>query len=291
MMKIMVTGASGHLGRQTIEFLRQRVSTDRIVALARDPDVLWELAASGIEVRRGDYADAGSFLPALRGIDKILLVSAAAFTDRISQHRNVIAAAKEAGVRHLIYTSIQRGLQSTLTIPMVTESDIATEDALKVSGLDYTILFNSLYLDAVPMMLGDTIPEGDLHAPGGTGRGALVARRDLAEANAVILSEPGHENRSYILGASEAVSLADIAAIFASIVGRPVRYIETAVQEYVDAKIALGFPQPAAAFLAQWVNALGAGEFSEITLDLERLIGRKPTSCRDFLIANYPRRA
>lgn len=154
-----------------------------------------------------------------RGIDKILLVFAAAFTDRISQHRNVIAAAKEAGVRHLIYTSIQRGLQSILTIPMVTESDIATEHALKVSGLDYTILFNSLYLDAVPMMLGATIPEGDLHAPGGIGRGALVARRDLAEANAVILSEPGHENRSYVLGASEAVSL----AVFASIVGRPVR--------------------------------------------------------------------
>jgi NAD(P)H dehydrogenase (quinone) len=286
MTKLLVTGATGHLGRQTIEFLRERVPADRIVALARDPAALSDLAASGIEVRRGDYLDKASLLAAFAGVEKVLLVSAVAFTDRLPQHRNVIDAAKEAGVRHIIFTSIQRKAVSPLVISMVTESDIATEDALKASGLDYTILFNALYLDALSMIIGDRAVEDGVRVPGGSGKGALVARRDLAEANAVLLAGAGHENRSYTLSGAKAVSFADIAEALSKIAGKRVAYVDTPIEAFVAAKVALGFPPAAAAFLAEWAQAVAVGEYAEVTGDLERLIGRKPVDYVDFLAAS-----
>ena len=220
---------------------------------------------------------------AFAGVEKLLLVSAVAFTDRLTQHRNVIEAAKEAGVRHLIYTSIQRKAVSPLVISMVTESDIATEDALKASGLDYTILFNPLYLDVLKMIVGDRTLEDGVRAPGGSGKGALVARRDLAEANAVILAEAGHENRSYKLGDARAFSFADVADALGDIAGKRVAYVDTPVAAFVAAKVALGFPLSVATFLAEWVRAVAVGEYAELTGDLERLIGRKPVDYVDFL--------
>jgi NAD(P)H dehydrogenase (quinone) len=285
MTKLLVTGATGHLGRQTIEFLRGRVPAERIVALARDPAALADMAASGIEVRRGDYFDKASLVAAFAGVEKLLLVSAVAFTDRITQHQNVISTAKEAGVRHIIFTSIQRKAVDPLVISMVTESDVATEEALKASGLEYTILYNALYLGALTMMIGDPAAEDGVRVPGGSGKGALVARRDLAEANAVILATSGHENRSYTLGGAETISFADIAKTLGDIAGKPVAYIDTPVDAYVAAKIALSFPPAAAAFLAEWAKAVAVGEYAEITGDLERLIGRKPVSFADFLAA------
>lgn len=150
----------------------------------------------------------------------------------------------------------------------VTEYDIATEAALKGSGLAYTILFNALYLDAVPMILGETLPLDGVRLPGGDGKGTMVSRRDLAEANAVVLTQSGHVNTSYTLGASEAASFADIAA-----------------------KVGVGLPEPVAAFLVEWVQAVATGEYAEVTQDLERLLGRHPTTCAAFLEARYSRAA
>ena len=213
----------------------------------------------------------------------MLLVSAVAFTDRLKQHLNVIEAAKEAGVRHIIFTSIQRKAVASLVISMVTESDIATEEALKASGLDYTILHNALYLDALSMIIGDRTLEDGVRVPGGTGSGAMVARRDLADANANILAGTGHENRSYTLGGSRSFSFADIAKALGDIAGKRVEYIDTPVDEFVAAKVALGFPPAAAGFLAEWAQAIAVGEYAEVTGDLERLIGRKPVDYLDFL--------
>lgn len=283
MTKLLVTGATGHLGRQTIEFLRERTSTSRIVALARDPTALSDLAASGIEVRRGDYVDKASLVAAFAGVEKMLLVSAVAFTDRLAQHLNVIEAAKEAGVRHIVFTSIQRKAVSPLVISMVTESDIATEEALKASGLNYTILYNALYLDALSMIMGDRATEDGVRVPGGTAKGALVARRDLAEANAAIMAGTGHENQSYTLGGGRTASFADIAVALGNIAVKRVDYVDTPIDEYVAAKVALGFPPAAAGFLAEWAQAVAVGEYAEVSGDLERLIGRKPVDYVDFL--------
>jgi NAD(P)H dehydrogenase (quinone) len=287
MNKILVTGATGHLGRETLEFLLKQVPASQLVALARDPAKLADLAERGVDIRQGDYFDSESLSRAFEGIDKVLLVSAVAFTDRITQHLNVIAAAKAAGVKQLVYTSIQRKAGSFFSISMVTESDKATEQAIKDSGIPYTILRNTLYIDTVPLLLGDKVFDEGVRVPGGSGRAPLVLRSELAEANALVLTQDAHENKIYTLGASEAFSFADIAAVFSEIKETPVPYVDITVQEFIDEKVAGGFPPPAAAFLAEWVQAVAAGEFAEVTRDLECLLGRKPTGYREFLQASY----
>jgi NAD(P)H dehydrogenase (quinone) len=289
MSKILVTGATGHLGRQTIEFLSKRLPKDRIVAMARDPNTLSDLSATGVDVRAGDYTDRASLTSAFAGVERVLLVSAVAFTDRLPQHLNVIEAAKSAGVRHLVYTSIQRKAEAPLVISGVTESDIATEEAMKASGLDFTILHNALYLDTLPLILGDHVLDDGVRVPGGVGKGALVLRRDLAEANAVVLTESGHANRSYILGGAESFSFADVAQALGGIAEKRVPYVDTPVEAYVESRANLGLPRPVAAFLAEWVQAVAVGEYGQVTGDLERLIGRKPLGYADFLEAAYPK--
>jgi NAD(P)H dehydrogenase (quinone) len=287
MNKILVTGATGHLGRETLEFLLKQVPASQLVALARDPAKLADLAERGVDVRAGDYFDPESLSRAFEGIDKVLLVSAVAFTDRITQHRNVIAAAKAAGVKQLVYTSIQRKAGSSFSISMVTESDKATEQAIKDSGIAYTILRNTLYLDAVPLILGNAVLDEGVRVPGGSGQAPLAVRSELAEANALVLTQAVHENKTYTLGASETFSFADVAAVLSEIKARPLPYADITVQQFIDEKVAGGFPAPAAVFLAEWIQAVAVGEFTEVTGDLERLIGRKPTGYREFLQASY----
>jgi NAD(P)H dehydrogenase (quinone) len=284
MSKLLVTGATGELGGATVKALLQRVDAGQIVALARDPA---KVDGLGVEVRRGDYLDLASLIDAFEGVQKVLLVSAVAFTDGLTQHINVINAAKAAGVKHLVYTSIQRKEGSSFEISMVTESDIATERALIDSGLIYTILRNTLYLDVLPLMLGADVMELGVRMTDGQGKAPMVARADLAEANAVVLSEPGHDNRIYTLGASEAFSFTDVASELSMISARPVTFIRTSNAQFADRLISTGFPKAPAEFMAEWSRAVSNGEFEQVTGDLERLIGREPVGYKAFLEGVY----
>jgi NAD(P)H dehydrogenase (quinone) len=149
---ILVTGATGGLGHETIDALLTTTPATDIAALVRDVSKATDLAQRGVDVRQADYFDHPALVQAFQGIEKVLLVSSVAFTDRVSQHRNVIDAAKEAGVKHLFYTSIQRS--SDFVMPEVTESDLATEAYLKASGLTYTILKNGYYFEGLGYLIG-----------------------------------------------------------------------------------------------------------------------------------------
>lgn len=287
MSKILVTGATGHLGELTLRALLKHTSAAQIVGLARDPAKAHALAELGVEIRQGDYADRETLELAFAGIDKLLLVSAVAFTDRQTQHENVIAAAKAAGVRHIVFTSVQHRADSDFKISMVTDSDRATEQALQDSGLTYTIVRNNLYLDALPFLLGNSVIERGLRLPAGSGRAPLVARSDLAEANAVILTQAGHENKTYALGADEAVSFADMASYLGEIAGVDVPCIGVSVDDYVAERVAEGFPEAVGAFLCEWVLAVNVGDLADASGDLRRLIGRQPIGYREFLKAIY----
>lgn len=143
MSKILVTGVTGFMGRRTVEhLLKKGVPAGNIIGLARKMDNVANLATQGVEIRLGDYLDYNSLLRAFKGVDKVMLTSAVAFTDRFKQHLNVINAARRAGVKHLVYMAIIRKNGSERVMPEVTPSDIATEDALKASGLDYTIVYH-----------------------------------------------------------------------------------------------------------------------------------------------------
>jgi len=183
MSNILVTGATGGLGKAVVENLLKTTSSAQLSVLVRDPAKAADLQAQGVTIRQGDYEDYASLTAAFVGVEKLLLVAGNDVPRRTPQHTNVINAAKEAGVKHLVYTSFQRKTEDgSSPIAFVTDAHLATEKLLHESGLVYTILLNSLYLDVLPQLMGPQVletgtiylgrhgPRG-LRQPGRPGRG------------------------------------------------------------------------------------------------------------------------
>jgi NAD(P)H dehydrogenase (quinone) len=282
---ILVTGATGGLGHQTIDVLLTTTPATEIAALVRDVSKATDLVNRGVDVRQADYLDYPALVQAFRGVDKVLLVSAVAFTDRVRQHRNVIDAAKQAGVKHLFYTSIQRS--TNFVMPQVTESDLATEAYLKASGLTYTILKNGYYFEGLGYLIGSEVPDTEIRFPAGDGKIAFVKRTELAAATAALLTSEGHDNQEYTLTGSEAYSFHDIARELSALAGRPIVYQSSELAPYIAQKVAAGFPDFVANFLAQWGAATQHGMLAGTDDTVERLLGRKPTSLREYLKTTY----
>ena len=282
---ILVTGATGGLGHQTIDFLLTTTPAAEIAALVRDVSKATDLVQRGVDVRQADYFDYPALVQAFRGVDKVLLVSAVAFTDRVRQHRNVIDAAREAGVKHLFYTSIQRS--SDFVMLEVTESDLATEAYLKAFGLVYTILKNGYYFEGLGYLIGSEVPDAEIRFPAGEGKIAFVKRTELAAATATLLTSEGHDNQEYTLSGSEAYSFHDIAQEFSALAGRPIAYKSSELAPYIAQKIADGFPEVIANFFAQWGAATKHGMLAGPHNTVERLLGRKPTSLKEYLKTTY----
>ena len=288
MGKLLVTGATGNLGRLTLQLLLERRPAEQLAGLARTPERAADLAALGVDIRPGDYFDPASLVSAFDGVDKLLLVSAQAFTDRNTQHFNAIAAAKLAGVKHVIYTAIQRDDELGINQVGVTESDVFAEQTLRASGLTYTILRNPMYLDQFDVYVAADAYETGVRVPPGEGTMAPALLRDLAAANVAVLTQDGHDDKTYTLNGSEAASFRDIAATLSQIHGAPVPYRPVGVEEYLESYLQKGIPRPVAEFMTAWVVGVGQGSFSRNTGDLERLIGYRPTGYREFLEKNYP---
>ena len=282
---LLVTGATGGLGHETIDALLTTTPATEIAALVRDASKAADLAQRGVDVRQADYFDYPALVQAFQGIEKVLLVSTVAFTDRLSQHRNVIDAAKEAGVQHLFYTSIQRS--SDFVMPEVTESDLATEAYLQASGLAYTILHNGYYFEGLGYLIGSEVPESEIRFSAGEGKIAFVKRTELAAATAALLTSEGHVNQSYTLTGSEAYSFHDVARELSALAGRPITYHSSELAPYIAQKVATGFPDFVANFFAQWGVATAHGMLAGTDDTVERLIGRKPTSLREYLKTTY----
>ncbi|WP_080053959.1 SDR family oxidoreductase [Spirosoma aerolatum] len=282
---ILVTGATGGLGHQTIDFLLTTTPAAKIAALVRDVNKATDLVKQGVDVRQADYIDYSALVKAFQGVEKVLLVSAVAFTDRVRQHRNVIDAAVQAGVKHLFYTSIQRS--TDFVMPEVTESDLATEAYLKASGLVYTILKNGYYFEGLGYLIGSEVPDSEIRFPAGEGKIAFVKRTELAATTASLLTSEGHENQEYILSGSAAYSFHDIAREFSALAGRPIAYKSIDEAHYIAQKVAAGFPEVVANFLAQWGAAAKEGMLAGTSDTVERLLGRQPTSLREYLQTTY----
>jgi NAD(P)H dehydrogenase (quinone) len=282
MTKILVTGATGHIGRKTLEHLLKRKPASDLVGLARDPARAAELAAAGVEIRKADYFD----YDALAGIDKLLLVSAHGFTDRHTQHQNVIHAAREVGVKHVLYTPIARRDGSDLVLPEITDSDLFTEKVLKESGLDYTILAHPPFMESFQGYIGvGQVSPAELRFPAGDGKVAPATRDDLAEAQAIVLAEDGHQNRTYVLTGSPAVSFNDVANTLSALSGTTVNYVPNTDEEFIAHLLTLGMAEHTAHFLLGWMHGIKAGEWVETSGDVQRLLGRKTTSVDQFLRA------
>lgn len=290
MTKILVTGATGNIGRKTLQHLLKRLPAADLVGLARDPAKAADLAAAGIEIRQGDYFEPEGLVQAFGGIDKLMLVSATAFTDRNTQHQNAINAARQAGIKHIVYMPIIHQAGSAFALPDITDQDLFVEEQLKASGLAYTLVGHPPFIESIPFFIGGQALETGVHAPSGEGKAGLASRDDLAEAHAIVLSEDGHAYKTYALYGDPAVSFSNVAEILSEIRGETVPYVAGTDEDYIGHLMASGLPEPAARFALGWVQGVNAGAWDGKAGDLEKLLGRKPMTVAEFLRTNYAAR-
>ena len=286
MGKILVTGASGDIGRKTLLHLLKLKPADQLIGLARDPSKAADLAAKGIEVRQGDYFDRDSLLRAFKGVERLMLTSTHAFTDRKTAQANVIDVAAEAGVRHLVYMAIFRKKNSTVSMKEITQEDIFTEQKLLLSGLNYTIAYHPPFLDVLAFYIGPKAQETGVRLPAGERKFNAATRDDLAAGHAAILAGQGHENKTYALTGDPAISFSDIAGILSKLTGTKVPFVKISDEEYLAA-IGQSIPANIAQFVLEWVHNMSDGEWEEQTKDLETLIGRKATTPTEFFRDGY----
>ena len=282
-MSLVITGATGHLGRLVVESLIDGgVAAADIIATGRSLDRLQDLADRGVQVREADYADPASLRAAFTGAHRLLLVSGIEPQVRVEQHRNAIEAARDAGVELLAYTSIVNAGTSTLKLA---EDHLATEALLLGSGVPFVLLRNSWYLENYTAQLAPVLEHGVLFGSAGQGRVSAAARADYAAAAAVVLTTDGHAGRAYELGGDAPFTLAELAAEITACSGTPVRYTDLSEADHIRTLAVHGLPQPFAEILADADQGLGRGELHTASGDLARLIGRPATPLRDAVAA------
>ncbi|MCP9756680.1 SDR family oxidoreductase [Lacihabitans sp. CCS-44] len=284
---ILVTGATGQLGQIVIEKLSEKIPTSQIAALVRDAAKAEHLTAKGIDVRVGDYHNSNSLLAAFQGVEKLLLISSNDFNDRLGQHKNVIDAAVKAGVKHILYTGVTMNDIQTSPLKPFLEDHYLTEEYIKVSGLSYTFLQNSLYAEVIPMFLGENVVETGVFFPAGQGKVAFALREDLGEATANILMSEGHENQTYHLTGSETISFAEVAAILSELSGKDVSYINPENEVFVGALKQFGLPEPIIQMSVLFAAGIKNNDFNKIYGSLEKFLERTPTNIKTYLKAAY----
>ncbi|MFD3552707.1 SDR family oxidoreductase [Streptomyces goshikiensis] len=273
-MSIVVTGATGALGRLVVEELLGRVPADRLAVVVRNKEKAADLAERGIDVRIADYDDAASLAGAFHAGDRVLLISGSEVGRRVPQHTAVIEAAKSAGVAQLAYTGILGGPEADFEL--AAEHKV-TEQAILDSGLPYTFLRNGWYHENYTGNLGTVLEHGAVVGSAGAGRVASAARADYAAAAAVVLTGDGHLGGVYELSGDTAWSLEEYAAEVAAQAGREVAYTEVPAEAHLSILTGAGLPEGFAALLVDVDAAISRGRLASTGGDLSRLIGRPTT--------------
>jgi len=284
---IIVTGATGQLGRQIVEQLLDLLSADQIVATSRDPTKADALLARGVQVRRADFAEADTLASAFEGGSQLLLVSSNAQAyggNSLAQHRTAIEAARAAGVRRIVYTS-HMGADAVSAFPPA-RGHAATEQMLGESGLAWTALRNGFYANTVTRVMGDAAASGVIETPQ-DGKVSWTDRGDLAAAAARILVQEGRfEGPTPPLTASQALDFADVAATLADLHGRPVEWRMISDEDQAQRIRANGAPPIVVDLMLGMYQAARAGEFMAVGPTLATLLSRSPTTLREVLAAN-----
>lgn len=286
---ILVTGATGNLGKATINsLLNKGISANNIAALVRDESKSAEFKSKGIQVRVGDYQNFESLTNAFQGVDKLLLISSSSeIAHRFEQHKNVINAAKETGISHIIYTSFNmKDLRESIMVGDV-QYHADTSDYLKQVTIPYTLMDNTLYADLIPIISGYNILHEGISITAKNGKTPFLQITEMAEALAVVLTTPGHENKEYVIAAETAFSFAEIAEIISEITGTTIAYNQTEIMSYVAQLIQQGISEDDADYLARYAGAIALGEFNTNKSDIKQLLGRNPKSLKDFLRSIY----
>ncbi|WP_435743001.1 SDR family oxidoreductase [Microbacterium sp. PMB16] len=271
-MTILVTGATGNLGRLIIASLLERgVDPQSIVAGARD---VAKAADLGVRVAQLDYTEPATIAAALEGVDSLVLVSGSEVGQRVAQHQAVIEAAKAAGVSKFVYTSAPKATTSDLVLA---PEHKATEELIAAAGLPAVILRNNWYTENYAADLSRAAETGVVAAGVGDGRVASASRKDFAEAVAVVLLEDGHVGETYELGGDVAWNYGELAAAISEVVGRPVRYEALTAEEQGAALESAGLDAGTVGFVVALDAGIRGGALADTDGTLARLIGRPTT--------------
>jgi NAD(P)H dehydrogenase (quinone) len=279
-MSVVVTGATGHLGRLTVEaLLRRGVPASEVIATGRDVTGIKDLAERGVVVRRADFADQDSLAAAFTGADRLLLISASIpVEERVANHRRAIDAALAAGVSLVAYTST---LQADTAATIIGATHRATEEYLRERRVPSVLLRNGWYLENYTAQLPGILQTGAVIGAAAQGRVSAAARADYAEAAAVALTTASHGGAVYELGGDEAFTLAELAAAISTAAGKPITYTDLSAQELARVLAGVGLPADLADVLADADLGLSRGELFTDSGDLGRLIGRPTTPLAD----------
>ncbi|MEU3548769.1 SDR family oxidoreductase [Streptomyces longwoodensis] len=283
-MSIVVTGATGQLGRLTVEaLLRRGIPAADIIATGRDIAGIKDLTDRGITVRRADFADTDGLVEAFAGADRLLLISASVpVGERVANHRRVIDAAASVGVSLVAYTSTTHADTAT-TVIGATHSE--TEAYLRDRGIPSVLLRNGWYLENYTSQLPQILQNGAVAGAAGEGRISAASRADYAEAAAVVLTTEGHTGAVYELGGDESFTLAELAAAISAAGGKRVTYADLPVADFAQVLAAAGLPAELAEVLADADRGMNRGEMYTDSGDLRRLIGRPPVTLAEALAA------
>ncbi len=284
MTTIAISGASGHLGRLTAEALLGQVDPASVVLLTRSPEKLADLAERGAVIRAADFNDAEGLTAALQGVDRFLLISTDAIGSRLAQQQTAIAAAKDAGVTHVVYTSAPR--PSAENPAVVVADHRGTEEALQASGLAWTILRNNLYSEFQIAEGAPAVASGQLFTNAPDGAVAWVSRVDLARvAAAVLAGGSSHEGQVYELGGAEAITRRRFAELLTQATGRPVEVVAVDDAGLTAGLVGAGLPEEVAGVLVSFGAAAREGWLDEASDIVERLTGTPATPLLDTLVA------
>jgi len=277
---IAITGATGHLGRLTLTELLKTVPASQLVAIVRNPAKAEALAQQGVIVRQAEYGDRAALTAALEGVDKLLLISSSEVGQRAVQHRNVIDAAKAAGVKFIAYTSLLHADRSPLGLHV---EHVETEQYLAASGIPYALLRNGWYSENYLASAPAALEHGVFIGSAGEGKIASATRGDYAAAAAKVMSSEGHAGKVYELAGDEAWTLSELAAALSKQSGKPVVYQNLSEADFAAALKGAGLPEAFANLLADSDAGAAKGGLFDDSRTLSTLIGRPTTPIHDSI--------
>ena len=275
---ILITGATGQLGGKVIDQLLKKIPAARIAGLVRDESKAADLKTKGVDIRIGNYDDLAALDRAMQGVAKVLLIAGTDEEKRLQQHKNVMDAAKKAGVKCVAFTSRTLKDKDTL-VNRLMDSYFDTEDYLKASGLDYAIFRNVLYMDVLPQFMGgEKVFERGIYLPAGEGKVPFALRSEMGEGIANVLAAGDCKNRTYKFTGSETYTFDDIAATLTQLSGKEVKYTSPEKAEFEAQMKGRGLPDVMVERITGFITDIKNGQESEVSADLENALGRKPTS-------------